>query len=580
MTQEQLDKIRTAYENESQELGSLLKEAGFSKEQLDSLRTAYENYDDSTFGAIVKSKLDTTSTPIPTERKEPRDLWEYHEELRNTAGVARPFIYQIKDSQGNLLDELQLDKKISKEELDKYANKLQLPNDYSYTETIVEDPNVVAQYLAQKGFSDFQIEQAHSFPRTTRAEMLEKSIPSKALGVIGDALSAPGRVVSSDIGSAVNEALGDDEYDIGSRLGYIGARDDQGIVANVGEDFMRDPALLPSLITGNWAVNSIPKLGTMGMPLTNSVMNARLPVAGAVAGVTDVGIKDITTDIPTGENETTAINYALGGLGGAAIPSAYQAAEKFVPGIKQGLGSIVKNVLPNQPSRLNEVSALTPSPFHEALSGLAKPGSQYTFKDILLGKQPNIEEVTKSATERMDEISKGMDAVPDEIHSRHLFKLADDLESRSENILQTAGNNKIDEAVKASKASSIVDLLLFKYGQAVEPVVQGYNKGVVAPYNKIADIREQGFNLGETSIRPSLYNASQKLPDLLPAAAAYKLPTEFNAIYEGVVEHPYEQMFQQPMNQGMLQDARQARQPLLNQINDDYQRYLMNKGGQ
>ena len=57
MNEELLGKIRTAYENESNELGSLLKQGGFSESELNQLRTAYENEDDSTFGSIVKSKL-------------------------------------------------------------------------------------------------------------------------------------------------------------------------------------------------------------------------------------------------------------------------------------------------------------------------------------------------------------------------------------------------------------------------------------------------------------------------------------------------------------------------------------------
>lgn len=55
MNQELLNKIRNAYENESPELGSLLKQAGFSESQLNELRNAYNNYDDAAFGAVIKA---------------------------------------------------------------------------------------------------------------------------------------------------------------------------------------------------------------------------------------------------------------------------------------------------------------------------------------------------------------------------------------------------------------------------------------------------------------------------------------------------------------------------------------------
>ena len=50
-----INKIRDAYESESPELGTLLKQAGFSDEQLSKLRDAYELGNDQAFGSIVMS---------------------------------------------------------------------------------------------------------------------------------------------------------------------------------------------------------------------------------------------------------------------------------------------------------------------------------------------------------------------------------------------------------------------------------------------------------------------------------------------------------------------------------------------
>ena len=67
MEKELLNKIRDAYEAESNELGPLLKQAGFSDDQLNKLRDAYEAEDDVAFGAIIKTG------PLSTKEKSERE---------------------------------------------------------------------------------------------------------------------------------------------------------------------------------------------------------------------------------------------------------------------------------------------------------------------------------------------------------------------------------------------------------------------------------------------------------------------------------------------------------------------------
>tara|TARA_R110002153_G_scaffold135720_2_gene285373 strand:+ start:7116 stop:12167 length:5052 start_codon:yes stop_codon:yes gene_type:complete len=72
MNKQQLDNIRSAYEQEDPSLGSLLKGVGFSESELNGLRDYYETGDDEGFGKIIKSRYSPPPQPTPQPTPQPQ----------------------------------------------------------------------------------------------------------------------------------------------------------------------------------------------------------------------------------------------------------------------------------------------------------------------------------------------------------------------------------------------------------------------------------------------------------------------------------------------------------------------------
>lgn len=203
---ELLNKIRTAYESESEDLGSLLKEAGFTEQELNSLRTAYEDENDAAFGAIIKSKFD--NQPM------------------------------------SKADSLRQESVIEMDKVKEIQQNLEEPKTFNETIDYIMNNNM------NDGRSREEVErEVAAFPKLTQSQINDDPWYKQVLKGIGDIVTIPGRTARMSI---MDEGIGG--------LGETQPTSDN-IIGQVAEGIAQSPSSVPLLMTG---VGSIPMLATVG----------------------------------------------------------------------------------------------------------------------------------------------------------------------------------------------------------------------------------------------------------------------------------------------------------------------------
>ena len=182
---------------------------------------------------------------------------------------------------------------------------------------------------------------------------------------LGDTVSVPGRALSAIVGT-IKRALSSDmskkeQLDATIKdFGQIGSTDEQGIGASIGEEIVRDPALIPSLVLASPIVAAKAITTTPALIRNTELMSkvvSKFPgikkvIAGVSAGTADVALMDFMNDYSQGEDNINATSYGLGAVGGALIPGAIKGAEKLskkLKGVDLKLGKKDPTVVPDIP---------------------------------------------------------------------------------------------------------------------------------------------------------------------------------------------------------------------------------------
>lgn len=279
------NKIYDAYDNEDNEgLGDLLIEAGFNKEERNKVYDAYDSGDGKIFGNVFGPLFDS---------------------IRETDAVVeeKSLPTQIKESM--------------------------FPR---YTKGIEEGRDVINPVDIESG------EIGSFLPGVSNKQLA---------AAFGDMFSLSGRVASGLAGNIKRLIEGDltAEEMIKANLEDIGqthGTDTQNVVLKFVEDYIRDPALLPSLATGG-AVGALTKPVEAirkfkgATKLANTLPYLKRGAQGAAAGVADVGVQDYMNDYAMDEDRIQLSDYALGGTVGAVMPGL---ADK-----SKALGEKVYNVM-------------------------------------------------------------------------------------------------------------------------------------------------------------------------------------------------------------------------------------------
>lgn len=349
MTEQQLNEIRTAYENESPELGTLLKQAGFNESELNQLRDAYENMDDVTFGKIVKSKLNV-------EQPKPKTLSFSEQYQQNKqSGIAMPFVYsaiasdnldalgnptqdqnKIQFKKGDLIDKIESDVEYDENYL---KNKWTQGNSwlatfpqgsYEVKKSMTDDPNVISQYMSQHNIP--MSDMAYSMPRSAK-NVIRKDVGELQglAGVAGDVLSGAGRSLGSIFGN-----IGESDYldKVTKSLGDIeGTQTFQNPVMQIAQGIARDPTMPLTVGTAGLMKEAvqIPKLLRTTPMASKLAPEVKQAVYGGLSGLGQTASTDLMNNYSQGKEGFGLANYTIGGLLGTAIPSAYKTTREFVP---------------------------------------------------------------------------------------------------------------------------------------------------------------------------------------------------------------------------------------------------------
>jgi hypothetical protein len=311
MEKELLDKIRNAYESESPELGSLLKEAGFSENELNQLRDAYESMDDKTFGSIV------TKGPIPVREKSEREK----------LGMTR-------------------------EEFGKY---------------VAEQEKAKAPSAADIKEEERRLQQLAGFPRFTKSFEADEPFYKTIGYLLGDIMSAPGRVLRADLITPDNTS-----EEFLRRMAEVEPTS-EGTGTRLVEGMLQSPSLLP--LIGTAPVSMPALIGT-----------------GVLGGVSDVAY---------GDEDAEASDYLIaGGTGGALGPAgkigakvAKKAVQKVlpeVPAIREGVTDVLTEGIPKVKKTPLQLS-------------LIKPNEPRGFEQWLYQKGYDITKLTKKQIKNLKE---------------------------------------------------------------------------------------------------------------------------------------------------------------------------------
>lgn len=252
--------------------------------------------------------------------------------LLNQQGI-KPFKYKFTLPSGQVFSG-KFNKKLNESEINSIADYLQFEPGFTTDVNIDANPEELAQYLAQSGASDTEIEKAFTMPRETIATLLDQeSIGPLIAAKAGDALSGAGRTVAAVTGEIGDLITGNDEESFESRYGRINARPDQNFVSTMLEETARDP-MLPAAMGIGGKILTAPKYvpGQAGLAGTRQIVENLLPKTKQLGyGLGTVAGTDIMNDYATGSNKIGLSDYILGGLGGLAMPETRSAIRSVIP---------------------------------------------------------------------------------------------------------------------------------------------------------------------------------------------------------------------------------------------------------
>lgn len=416
-------------------------------------------------------------------------------------------------------------KKLTDAELNAIAKYLDLDNGFTYETSISTNPDIIAQYLAQTGASDAEIEQAYSTPRAIRNKLLNPEATGKmALSYAGDALSGAGRVTAATIGELGDLATGQNTEDFSTRLSRVGARPDQGFISGTLEEIIRDPMLLPSIPMGIGATKMAKYVpGVRSYAATEGTMKFLKPaVVGSGLGIADVAGRDVLNDYTLDQNKVTATDYAIGAGLGALTPAAVDFAEDFVPRIRKGIDEF----LPNQPQyRERTVLDLDKGYKVPNVSDILPGQGAQQFEDIVQQRSP-LKAIFGSGE-------------PSAASSAEFVQLQ--LRSSSPTIPEV-----MPEVQKAGRFESLADVIYEKGYTPIKAVGEPLINIPKSVLNELLGLRMLGYE-GSKSIKSGL---KQLVPNL-PKALAASLPAKGTTVAEEIENYYFTPKEPKPMT---LQD--------------------------
>jgi hypothetical protein len=384
---------------------------------------------------------------------------------------------------------------------------------------------------------------ANLFPRLADATERKASGDEIIASKIGDAASLPGRVVSGLVGSVKRLLEGDltAEEQVQAYLTDIGqthGTDKQNVVVNVLEDIIRDPALIPSLVTGGIVGGAGKAIQTLRSFKTADRIAKAIPIAtraaqGSVAGVTDIAVQDALNDYAMDEDKINTSDYALGATGGAVMPFAADKAKKFGDKLYKTMKEA--KAVPVPPKQFSQFKPAQES-FGIGADDIGLKGKE--------GLPDNWREQSEllddySPTEPMIDkdgiLNKKVSSAPDWVGDIEEFKpgsneLVD--KTLSDMLKQSPSKIFVDLAeIGESKMAPFLNKTVRGYNTVAEPVV---NFGVDMA-NLINKPLYGGYNLEQKGAAASVRGLAAPMSDMLKNSA-YRLPTDLTILKENIEE--------------------------------------------
>lgn len=331
---------------------------------------------------------------------------------------------------------------------------------------------------------------------------------------------------------------------------------------NIAQAIGRDPSFVPSLLVGYGAAKAAPYvIGGLGIarpPLVNAIKG---PLIGGIAGASDVGIRHGIEKISTGQSNVEPIDYALGAVGGAALPAAVEPASKIMSYITTPMSEFMSSA----PSKFNRIEFNSESPsavsfeMHKPKQGDVPPGYILPFSmsmphEAPLGAgdvnyQPMQEYQGKPFTLLKDLTlgrvkqplsPKSVEDIVNRFKATAQPSLSNDANTEAAKRLQDAINTAQAAQPAAGRIETLLDLGIQKYAHAANKVVSPVN-AVGGFYNKwLYPPRDWAYQ-GQEAVRGAVVDA---LNTLGTDALAYKLPLEATGVYHGIKD-PYDQANQE-----------------------------------
>ena len=411
-----------------------------------------------------------------------------------------------------------------------------LSTDYGVDNWIVDTSDtsdVDYSMISEPSDEDKQIATA-LFPRgVNAAERGANNFEQLAAG-LGDSFSLPGRISSGLVGSVKRLIEGDTsaEEQVQAYLADIGnthGTETQNGVVKFIEDIVRDPALIPSMITGGAvgglgkAVNTIRGFKASGK-LAKALPYLKRAAQGAVAGVTDVAAQDYMNDYAMDEDKIQLSDYALGGTVGAVMPFAADKSKALGDKLYKTMKGVKAVPVPQK-----QFSQFKPA---EETFGIGS-------NDIGLNT-----ESAKNFGEKMDGEYPGEYAgdltSPLLDENRKLIPGIKILPSGKGTYINQPGSNELanktlSDMLNEGPSKAIVDLMEKgeqKYASVMNKGVRGYNKVAEPVVNFDVDFANLvnrpiygSYNLGKQGVAAGVRGLAMPLSDMLKKSA-YRYPID------------------------------------------------------
>ena len=442
---------------------------------------------------------------------------------------------------------------LNQQEIDEIANYMDLGEGYTYEQSIDTSPDVMAQYIAQKGGSTAEINNAYSMPRMAKQTVEELggadvSTTRKVAGVTGDLASSAGRVFASTVGEIADFATGNDSESFASRLSRTGANPRQNIGVKVIEDLVRDPSL-PLTMGGANLISKTKYVPGIGDYLSTQALSTPLKQVGlgAATGTGAVAVTDALNDYALDEDRITGTDYALGGLGGVLMPSVQKGVKELAMGIK-----------PNAPSELSRIDILPKSRFGditERVESTLSPEAMLMIKDDIFDPASRSLKFTNLISGKLKNADAENAKNIAELSHRNIdFSSGSEMAQSTEDFTQSI-MRQYGQQPRAGILESVIDRASYKYPEYAQ-------KALDVTYNPLAEAYQKSLY----PFRQGMYKTQEKYRE-----GAGSLAGTFSSS-----KMPYLGMIGTDLAEGHYEDKSQEIQPT-NFIELMNQRYL-NRG--